>query len=399
MPSFACLRVELPDAWSNRFDAIRDQLAKIVEAYLEARWSWPRRFSRVADLVFLLEDPRVSQLVAAELCKLAQQLQQHLFGAGGDGEVTLLLFEGSPQAVAAFAAYSAEAVAGAIAEPGRLPVGARLMRIHPAAEPVVEELGVGAEPAAETEDAPANPVHPTQRYRPGLLGTYLLSREVFIADVLALAQAESSHCFSVIEDLGSMPPNEALFDEVCFRHVGEVLARKEGGLPLGVPISFSHFVRPALAERLPELLALLPKDRRDQLNASIYGVPRHLPVGVANLRPLLQPYFSTINLITTDPGFEIEQIASHSVGSVIFCVQEHEPHARQAAMRAFAAHHEVYRCHNVHPVLANLRTRAELELAARLDLQIVSGPAVCGLLEAPIGGRRVPLAKLPVRAG
>jgi hypothetical protein len=39
-----------------------------------------------------------------------------------------------------------------------------------------------------------------------------------------------------------------------------------------------------------------------------------------------------------------------------------------------------------------------LELARKLDLQIVSGPAVCGFLEAPVGGRPVPLPQLPLMA-
>jgi hypothetical protein len=399
MSSFACLRIELPPAWAKRLDAIHLQLEKIVEVYLEARWSWPRRFDRVAPLIFLLADPRVALLDAGELCKLADQLQHHLFGNAQEGEVSLLLFEGPEAAVVAFAAFTHDEVAAAVADPDLLPAGGRLTRIRPGANPVVEGLGPGLDPAGQSpQGAGPRGVHPSHRYTVGLLGTYLLSREVFIADVLAVAPLDAPHHYSVIEDEAALPPDEAVFDEVCFRAVGEALAHKAGGLPLGVPVAYSHFVRPAQASRFRDLLALLPRDRRDQINASVYGVPRHLPSGVAAIRPVLAPYFGTLNLVTADPGFEIEQIASHSVGCVVFCVRDHEPAARHAAMRAFAARHHAYNARGIRQVLANLRSPAELELAAKLDLQIVSGPAVSGVLEEPIGGRSVPRTRLPVTA-
>jgi hypothetical protein len=398
MSSFACLLIELPPAWTQKLDAIHGQLEKIVEVYLEARWSWPRRFSRASSLIFLLADPRVARLDAGELCKLSDELQHHLFGNADEGEVSLLLFEGPEPAVLAFAAFSADEVAAAVADPGLLPAGGRLTRIRPGANPVVEGLGPGLDPEAHHAAAAAQAIHPSHRYKVGLLGTYLLSREVFIADVLTVAPLDAPHHYSVIEDAAALPPDEAVFDEICFRAVGEVLAHKAGGLPLGVPVAYSNFARPAQARRFRDMLALLPRGRRDQLNASVYGAPRHLPSGVSAIWPVLAPWFGTLNLITADPGFEIEQIASHSVGCVVFSVRDHEPAARHAAMRAFAGHHHAYAARGIRQVLANLRTPAELDLAAKLDLQIVSGPAVSGVLETPIGGRAVPLRRLPAVA-
>jgi hypothetical protein len=337
----------------------------------------------------------VPELPLDELERLADQLQHHLFGGGGDGEVSLLLFEGSSDAVQAFAALSAEEVAAAIVEPGRLPPGGRLMRLRPGANPVVIDLGRSLEPG-ERPHPPARSSRPAPRLRVGVLGAYLLSREIFIGDTLAVQPADGPHHFTVTEDEGFLPPDEAEFDALCLAEAARILTHKAGGLPLGVPLAYSNFVRGGQANRLQEMLALLPKNLREQLNASVYGVPRHLPYGAAALHTVLDPHFGSLSLITSDPGFEVEQLSPHSVASLTFCLREHEPHVRQGAIRAFARHGEAYRSRGVRQVLANVRSRAELELAAQLGLHIVSGPAVCGFLEAPIGGKAVRLSQLPL---
>jgi hypothetical protein len=392
MPAFACLRVELPPAWTPKLEAIHLQLEKVVEAYLEPHWSWPRRFSHLSDLTFLLADPRVALFSPAELRAVADDLQRHLFGGGAEGEVALLLFEGPEPAVMAFARLSAEEVAAVVADPARLPPGGRLTRVRPGDAPV-ERLGE-APPATP---APASGgVHPTHRYEVGVLGTYLLSREIFVGDVMAIAPAGEPHHFSVVEDEAHLPADEAVFDEVCFRAAAELLKHKAGGLPLGVPVAYSHVMRASQGGPFAELLGLLPTELRAQLGACVYGAPHTLSHGAAPLHRVLDAHFSLIDLVTADPGFEVEALAPHSVASVVFCLREHDQHARQAALRAFAARRHDYHHRGIRQVAANLRAPAELELAGRLGLHLVSGPAVSGFLATPVGGRAVPAASLPV---
>jgi hypothetical protein len=233
----------------------------------------------------------------------------------------------------------------------------------------------------------------------GLLGTYFLSRELFLGDYLA-AITPTGHPdhYATIEDEAHLPIDEMQFDEACFRNVRMALEVKAGGLPLGVPVAFSHFARAAQTGRLESLLALLPMDRRSELNAGIYGVPRRLESGVGHMHSVLDPYFGAIHLTTADPNFEVEAIAPRSVVAVIFCLRGKDAAARYAAIRTFAARADIYRRRGIHQFLANVRTAAELDLASRLDLQLVSGPAVCGLLETSIGGRAMPRARLPVTA-
>lgn len=395
MSCFACLRIELPTDRAAAHDPIhgpiRGSVQKVTEAYLETRWRWPRRFTPLTDLAFVLVDPRVTELEVAELRRLADELQHHLFGSGGSGEVSLLLFEGSTDSVIAFAKLSHDEIAALLAAPGKLPLGGRLLRIRPGEHTAVEHLG-------DSRPSPAAPPSARQEHVVGLLGAYLLSRQVFVADVLALATIGQAGYQCVVEDEYLTPQDAFAFDEACFRGVGEVLAQKTGGLPLGVPVSFSHIARPDPARPFQELLALLPRAGRAELNASVYGLPRRLPQGAASLHALLDPYFCTINLITADPRFEVEQLTARSVSSVVFCLRDHDATARHAAMRVFAGQHAAYRRRGVRQVLANVRTPAELAWAAELDLQIVSGPAVCGFLDQPVGGRAVPLARLPLTA-
>lgn len=407
MSCFACLRIELPPAWIDAHEGICGAVQKVTEAYLETRWSWPRRFTPVTGFDFLLVDPRVTELQADELKKLANELQHHLFGSGGSGEVSLLLFEGSAESVVAFARLKHDEIAAILAAPGKLPLGGRLRRIRPGELSTVEQLGgpsTAEAPLAATPSpgamAHAAPPTPQAHGRPvaGLLGTYLVSQEVFIADMLAVARIGEAGYQCVIEDEYVMPQDDLAFDEACFRGVNEVLAHKKGGLPLGVPVSFATLARPDQARRFADVLALLPKARRAELNASVYRLPRQLPNGVTPLRPLLDPHFCSINLITTDPRFAVEQVAARSINCVVFCLRDHDVTARHAAMRAFAGQHEAYRRRGVHQVLANVRTQAELQWAAQLDLQIISGPAVGGFMDTPLGGRAAPLSKLPMMA-
>ncbi|CAN7150635.1 hypothetical protein LJR225_000160 [Phenylobacterium sp. LjRoot225] len=407
MSSFACLRIELPHNWAEAHEPIRGSVQKVTEAYLETRWLWPRRFTPLTDLAFVLVDPRVAELEIAELRRLADELQNHLFGSGGEGEVSLLLFEGSTDSVIAFGKMKHEEIAALLAAPGKLPLGGRLLRIRPGEHTPVEHLNApspkdGPRVAAAASQAVAQPAPPPTLARSplvaGLLGTYLLSRQVFVADMLAVSTIGQAGYACVVEDEYLMPQDDLAFDEACFRGISQVLAQKAGGLPLGVPVSFSHITRPDHAARFAAMLALLPKARRGELNASLYRLPRQLANGVAPLRPLLDPHFCSLNLITTDPRFEVEQLAARSVNCVVFCLREHDATARHAAMRAFAGRREAYQRRGVRQVLANVRTRAELEWAAQLDLQIVSGPAVSGFLDAPVGGRALPLPKLPLTA-
>ena len=87
MAALACLRIVVEAESSD--PAVRDALlamvTKVANAFLEARWRWPRRFGDIAPFAFLLADSRVTTLDVTELVALSQELQLKLFGTAGGG--------------------------------------------------------------------------------------------------------------------------------------------------------------------------------------------------------------------------------------------------------------------------------------------------------------------------
>ena len=103
MSAMACLRVVVRSEQTNLSEAMFSTLvAKFTSAFLEVRWSWPRKFSALNPYAFLLNDPTASELDTAELGRLSAELHAHLFGVTEDesAKVTVLLFEGEDAAMA-----------------------------------------------------------------------------------------------------------------------------------------------------------------------------------------------------------------------------------------------------------------------------------------------------------
>ena len=85
MAALACLRVVVRSDQTNLSEAMFSALvAKFTSAFLEVRWSWPRKFSALNPYAFLLNDPTASELDTAELGRLSAELHAHLFGVTED---------------------------------------------------------------------------------------------------------------------------------------------------------------------------------------------------------------------------------------------------------------------------------------------------------------------------
>ncbi len=142
MTAVACLRVAIDaDRVGLSPVSLGPLVSKFGGAYLDSRWLWPRHFEPLTHYAFLLTDPRAERTDVRELARMGDELQAKLFGAGSDGEVALLMFEGSPDAARAFAALSHEALAEALKNPDLLPTGGRLTRVvAPGAEGKEPEL-------------------------------------------------------------------------------------------------------------------------------------------------------------------------------------------------------------------------------------------------------------------
>lgn len=409
MTAVACLRVDV-SAHSELMPlpALEQLVHKFAGAYLETRWSWPRRFAPLSEVSFLLTDPRSDDLEVAELRRLSDELQRHLFGVGDEGEVALLVFEGSHAAVTEFAAMDTQQVAAAVADPALLPPGGRLTRILP------EALARSAT-EAEAPAAPAEEIGWTAASRPslkrmlqtpepppppaweGVQGVYFMPREFFYGDVVMYVPQRGQTYLSVADGPGHMPKDAGVFDAACAAIATRLLAGRPKGTPVFVPICFTSLARPSRREAYLEALSELPLERRSELAATIYDVPRDPAfTGLRQARTLLEANFAAIDLRVTDPGFEIEKLPADCVTSVTLMLPEGDVRARLSAMRRFAERLDHYKQRRIWPGVTNVRRRAELEAAARLHIPFVTGPGVCSPVPSPVGGRRRPVPDLPM---
>jgi len=404
MSAVACLRVDVSGECARMPPAVLAPLVqKFASAYLETRWSWPRRFSPLTDFCFLLIDPRSGELDLGELRRLSDELQRHLFGTGDEGEVALLVFEGSHAAVTAFAAMDGRTVAAAVNDPSLLPPGGRLTRIvaegreentrsaaavsepewAPAVDALKRELTAGPPPAAPAWE--------------GFQGIYFTPRELFYGDVVMFVPANARTHLSLVDGPEHMPRDAVAFDEACLKIAARLLGERPRGSLLFLPMCYSSLVRPSTRDAYRAMLLELPSDRRAELAATVYDVPRDPAfTGLRQVRALLAPHVSTIDLRITDPGFEIEKLPPEAANSVTLMLPEGDAHQRTSALRRFAERLAHYKQRRIWPGVTNVRRSSELETASRLRIPFVTGPAVCAPVPTPVGGRAVALTNLPL---
>jgi hypothetical protein len=413
----ACLRVAVEAEKTGLAPEVLGPLvAKFSSAYLESRWLWPRRFAPLTHYSYLLTDPHADELDVQELARLSEALQIKLFGEAEleGGSVDLLLFEGPPDAVTAFAALDTATLTRAADDPSVLPPGGRLSRIVPP-DQVVAVARNHYEPDEEDEEKDPGPdwveMHlragqnwveidaPAMPALEGVQGVYFAPREVFIGDVVSSTPGTSRVHFSLLEGPAHMPEDAGQFDADSLAAGLRYIDQLGPSGVLYFPLSFSNLVRKTKARNYEEMLEALPVEFKPRLAAAVYDSPRDPNfAALGRLRSLLSKYFGAIDLRTTDPGFEVEKLAARAVTSVTFVLPNDNQHLRLAALRRFAARAPLFKYKKIWPGVTNLRTREELEAAVALRVPFITGPGVCRLQTLPVGGQIHGLGELPLLA-
>lgn len=414
MTAVACLRVAVDEAKTGLSPAVLGPLvAKFSGIYLEGRWQWPRQFAQLTHYSFLLTDPRADELDVQELARLGDELQIKLFGEGdGDaGRVGLLLFEGSPEAVQAFAALNAAEVDRALRDPSLLPPGGRLSRVEatpPADEPASPSpsarASAGPTWVVQGPDAPTAPPASPADEQPmpqleGAQGIYFTSRSVFVGDVVSSTPGAARSHLSLVEGDEHMPTDPQTFDADCVAAAIRFLSGPGPHSMLYLPICYSNLIRPSQRAAYEELLSQLPVDRKGQLGAAVYDAPRDPAfAALAQVRTTLAKYLTNIDLRTEDPGFEIEKLAPQAVTSVTLVLPNGGQGVRLAALRRFADRLHLYRKKQIWAGVTSVRNRVELDACIAAHVPFVTGPGVCRLQTTPVGGRMLPPETLPLLA-
>ena len=390
MTAIACLRVSLD---ANRTDipaeALGPLVAKYANAFLEVRWSWPRHAAALSHYCYLLTDPRADTLDPTEVARLSEELEQRLFGTGAEEMVTLLLFEGTEEAIREFTTLSEESVAALAAGDREMPGGGRLSRISP--DGALTEL---PPPEARRRSPPPRPEAPPPDET--MQGIYFPRRQVFVGDVLSCTPRGSERRLSLVEGASHLPEDVVEFDNACVLAARRMIDQKRLRAPLYLPVCFSKLMRPTLRAGYAELLWILPPEARASLAAAVYGVPRVLSYQALRIvHSTLGDHFSAIDLQTADPGFEVLQLATQAVRSVTLVLPEARPDERLAALRRFGARASEFKRRRIWTGVTNIRTRKERDLALALETPFLTGPAICRPMAEPVGGTPWAWERLP----
>jgi hypothetical protein len=413
----ACLRVLADDADEDPSANLAGVIAKLTNAFVESRWTWPRRYGRVGRIAFLMADPRAEVFDAAELCSLAHQLEVKLFGTDTAVDVSLLLFEGSGEAISRFATCEAAALWAALdGEDDAPPLIGRVQRITAAGVEIVAHQGdpAAADQAAaaaaldatvedlvqrlhRNEDAPAEAAAP-ESPTIGFHAVYHVPRRTVVGAAVSDGQLGASSLRGVFGNAGHIQGEQARrYDTRCLEGVLPALEGPFPGLAF-LPLSFSELVRTPSREAYLPWLKRLPPSRRGQLAASVYDVPRDPSFNaLKQLTAFLGEYFGFIDLCVTDPGFRIEKLSIAMVNSVTLVLTGTDAQTRLAAVRRFMENRETYIRQKIWPGVGHIRGKAEFDFCLTQGAPFLSGPAVSDLLDAPPEAGALEPGALPLR--
>ncbi|WP_332774035.1 hypothetical protein [Phenylobacterium sp.] len=393
MTAVACMRILVgAELQASGASTLAILVGRIADAFLDSRWSWPRRYGAVAPFAFVLADPRAREVDVHELKTLAEELQTKLFGAEGAGDIVLLAFEGEQADVMRFAAAETSELRQALTGSGSLAgFGGKISRITSHGVESVStarsqsDAAVAIERSVETPDC-------------RFAGVYFLPRETFIGNGLTARRQLDGRFHNIADGSRQFSEQEATdFDLCCLEAAAHALARMSAGI-LFVPISFASVIHRSAREIYQPWLDRLPEDQRARLGVTVYDTPRDPSFSaLAQAMAFLSPAFGVIDLHVNDPGFEFEKLVAGSVTSITLVLPDADEARRLAAASQFMRARDHYKSKRIWPAVTNVRTRRELDACAALRVPFLTGRAVCDLMRAPVAARSVALDTLPVR--
>ncbi len=382
MTALACLKIMVgEDLRFADVDAMAALVAKVAGAYLESRWTHPRRYGLVAPFSFVLADPRATLLDARELQAMAHDLHTKLFGHSGDGEVSLLMVEGDKAEVMRFAGMPPQQLKALLAAEGLGEAIGRVCRITPEGVTSLVPVGgpVAGEPPMEAlQDIAPEPPRPRVAYR----GVFHASRELFVGNVAVWRADEAPDAFE-IDAPASLHGCDADHDILILQSAREILGRQDSGV-LFFPISFSTLIKPSARDQLLPHLRALPRQAHQRLAVGVYDTPRAPSFSAMQaIKAFLSPFFARLDLRVSDPAFRVEDLPPDFASSVTLTLPEGSESVRLSAASRFLRDAPTYARKRIWQGVAELRTRRELNACIEQKAPFLSGPAVTDLLETP----------------
>jgi hypothetical protein len=398
MTGAACLQVVISPAIrvAGDFDVL-NAVGKVTGAFLESRWSWPRKFTAVSKVSYLLADPRTLELDPHEIKQLAAELRLRLFGAGDTGDVTLAMFQGLNEDVSRFARLPMETLRRILNGAGLETLGlrGRLLKIKPhSVEVLLDEAPLGdLDIMDDDQDDALNETRLLYR------GIYLAPKQQFIGNIASRWNPSDRRLQTVLEGPTHYPTDPEAFD----RETLETLLKdypdpaKMSGYIL-LPMSYFALSKTIIRERYANFLAPLANWPKERLTALLYDAPRTMQHHALNdIRIMLNAHFGSVNLCVADAGIDLELLEQGALRSISLMLSSADEEVqREAAIKRFMKNRDLFREKNVWPMIGNIRTRHELRTCLAANAPFLYGPAVTEILEAPVAMAPFPADAFPV---
>ena len=389
--AMACLRVVIHGMEGKpATHELNALIGKLINAFLETRWTWPRHFEQITPYAFILTDPRAQTLDKTALQALSRELQLKLFGESGAGEVALVVYEGDEMEVHRFAALEPQVLDRLASGGGGVdpPFEGLLSKVTAAGAAPITPMVSFSTPKFE------------RNYEPVYRGLYFAPSRRFFGNVALCKPLGAIGVRDVLAG-GQVLPGVATeeFDEACVESAMAALVQAPVEGALFIPLNFSSLVRPARRLAYGDFIARLPVQHRARLAAAVYETPRDPSFfALGQIAKYLAQHFGQISLQVSDPAFEIEKLAPGLVASVCLVLPETDSPARAAAIRRFMHNRDTFKRKHIWPGVAGVASRMERDLCLDLRVPAMSGPAIADLTPSPVGAVEREPDALPLRS-
>ena len=115
-------------------------------------------------------------------------------------------------------------------------------------------------------------------------------------------------------------------------------------------------------------------------------------------KQFLAPYFGALDLLIADPETDFKALESGIARSATLALSNDDEAMRDAAIRRFMSQKQLFRAKHIWPMVANLRSRHEMQVCNSAGALFLHGPAVSNILEKPVAMANYLLSGLPLTA-
>lgn len=276
MTAAACMQILIGNGRIAPSSEILSTVAKVTNAFLEGRWSWPKRYLEINAVSFMLTDPAARALNSKEVQALSAELQMRLFGKGEHGDVELALFEGSADDARKFAQLNVEDLRLILNAENQESLGlhGRILRVKGDRIEVAKNMQDEGDleiwdDALEALDAQ------NVKLRIIFRGIYLTPKQQFVGSIASRWSSKDRELQSILNGPAYYPRDHENFDrETIDALVAEYPDSNDVPAMIHLPVSYTNLTRRNARARYHEFFQPLLNWRRELLVAELYDAPR-----------------------------------------------------------------------------------------------------------------------------